>query len=229
MKFFKGIGLFFIYPACLLGLGFYAGVKTTHYFYPGDQTKQYIVLQPESTDIPSSEIMRQSMPLSGEPESLEEPESKEAAVSKETLSVETEYILEETDVTNHTVVETTWRLPDQYIGMNREQFLEAMESYEASPPLSELQRGFIDLEVRSFSRERVVVQMNYQYVQPSKSFYLGVYDNKVMVYLEDLETIYIETDIRLDSLPENLQTSIIQMMWVEDEEALYTFLETYSS
>ena len=85
------------------------------------------------------------------------------------------------------------------------------------------------LEVVSFSRERVVVRMNYKYIQPSASFYLAAYDNKVWVYLEDRQTVYIETDIRVDMLPEELQQEIMQMMWVEDQEALYDFLETYSS
>ena len=30
----------------------------------------------------------------------------------------------------------------QYVGMNREQFVEAMKLYEASPPLAEMSRGF---------------------------------------------------------------------------------------
>lgn len=71
--------------------------------------------------------------------------------------------------------------------------------------------------------------MNYKFVQPSSSFYLAVYDNEVIVYLEDMQTVYIETDIRLDSLPNDVQQSIIDMMWIKDEEALYSFLENYSS
>lgn len=160
---------------------------------------------------------------------MEEDAFREAASSSETLSVDTKYVLEETDVLTHSVVETTWRLPGKYVGMNREQFLEAMEVYEAFPPLSEMERGFVSLEVLSFSRERVVVRMNYKFVQPSASFYIAVYDNNVIVYLEDKETVYIETDIRLDALPEELQQSIMQMMWVEDQEKLYDFLENYSS
>ena len=156
-------------------------------------------------------------------------EAEEVLFTPETLCVDTEYVLEETDILYHTVVETTWRLPDKYVGMNREQFLQAMEVYESFPPLSELERGFIGLEVLSFSRERVVVRMNYKFVQPSSSFYLAVYDNEVIVYLEDMQTVYIETDIRLDSLPNDVQQSIIDMMWIKDEEALYSFLENYSS
>ncbi len=223
MRRIKGIVLFLIYPMLLLGIGGYAGVKMTHFFYPGEQAREkadYKSLSPsEKPETLMSETQLQDYGVA----------VKEAASSKETLCVETRYVLEETDVVNHTVVETTWRLPDKYIGMNREQFLEAMDNYEAFPPLSELERGFIGLEVLAFSRERVVVQMNYRYVQPSASFYLGVYDNEVIAYLEDLETVYIETDIRLDTLPEQMQREIIGFMWVADEEALYNFLENYSS
>jgi len=159
----------------------------------------------------------------------DEQDAFEAASSMETLCVDTKYVLEETDVLTGSVVETTWSLPARYVGMNREQFLEAMEIYESFPPLVEMERGFVSLEVRSFSRERVVVQMNYKFVQPSSSFYLAVYDNKVVVLLEDKETVYIETNISLDTLPGELQRDIMKMMWIEDQEKLYDFLENYSS
>ena len=53
--------------------------------------------------------------------------------------------------------------------------------------------------------------------------------NEVIVYLDDRKTVYIETDISLDSLPAHLQQNIIDMMWIRDEEELYSFLENYSS
>lgn len=235
MKFVKGIGLFFVYPVVMLGLGFYAGVEASHFFYPGDQSKYFRQEMEQRNDFSREESIWEN---SSSGEVSEEWEdictdyglvTREVAMSSETLCVDTEYVLEETDITNQTVVETKWRLPDKYIGMNREQFLEAMENYEAFPPLAEQERGFVGLEVLAFSRERVVVQMNYRYVQPSVSFYLGVYDHEVVVYLEDRETMYIETDIQLDALPEDLQGQIIGMMWIENEVALYNFLENYSS
>lgn len=239
MKFVKGISLYFIYPMIMLCIGFYGGVVSSHFFYPGEQSPGT-----GGTDVPSGE------PIMGEPleapgdldyevaEALQEEKESfaseeelllEAASAAETLSADTEYVLEETNILDQSVVQTTWRLPPQYMGMNRKQFLEAMEQYEANPPLSERERGFVGLEVLSFSRERVVVQMNYRYVQPSASFYLAVYNNEVVVYLEDKRTIYINTEIPLTSLPEEVQQEIIQMMWMPDEESLYHFLESYSS
>ena len=236
MKFIKGISLYFIYPMVMLGLGFYGGVVTSHFFYPGEQAPQSreeyetplqspIIGEPiEAPGYGVAEVVQEEEVLYPNEELL-----LEAAAASETLSADTEYVLEETNVLDQSVVQTTWRLPPQYMGMNRKQFLDAMELYDAHPPLAEMERGFVGLEVLSFSRERVVIRMNYRYVQPSASFYLAVYDNEVVVYLEDKKTVYINTEIPLDSLPEEVQQEIIQMMWMPDEESLYHFLESYSS
>ncbi len=226
MKYVKGISLFVVYPLVMFGIGVFVGVKTTHFFYPGEQNPrervpvQYVKEQEKNGE--------NGMELEGH---VNEEEVQIARVDStmETLSVDTKYVLEETDMVNGSVVETVWKLPDKYIGMDRKQFLEAMENYELFPPLSEIERGFVNLEVLSFSRERVVVQMNYQYVQPSNTFYLAVRDNEVVVYLEDMETIYINTGIDVESLPEDMQLELMQMIWIEDEEKLYNFLENYSS
>lgn len=211
MKFVKSISLFFVYPVLMFGIGFWLGVESTHFFYPGEVREYEVQELPEGTD-------------------LQEPESvTQVASVAETLCVDTEYVTEETDIDNGTVVVTTGRLPDKYIGMNREQFLSAMKNYEMFPPLSEVERGFVNLEVLSFSREKVVVQMNYSYIQPGNCFYLAVRDNEIVVYLEDMETVYINTGIELSSLPEEIQQEIIQMIMVEDEQSLYHFLENYSS
>lgn len=245
MKYVKAIGLFVIYPLITFGIGVLVGVKTTHFFYPGEQKKtEQTIPAPEATMELDDYSMAQSVDAEDEERALlgaaigltdftdtdsKEPPVAEVTSSMETLSVDTRYVLEETDIVSGSVVETVWDLPDKYVGLNREQFLEAMEAYESFPPLSEMERGFVNLEVLSFSREKVVVQMNYQYIQPSTSFYLAVRDNEVVVYLEDMETIYINTGIEPDSLPEDMQIELMQMIWIEDEESLYNFLENYSS
>lgn len=234
MRIVKRISLFFIYPLVMLGVGFYAGVQSTHFFYPeqnyenrsftgpdsGSEQDFEEPLEQENLDVPTD------YGVAGE---TEDEDAREVLANSETLCVDTDYILKETNVLDHTELEIVKRLPEKYVGMNREQFLTVMDIYEAFPPLSEQQRGFVGLEVLSFSRERVVVRMNYQYIQPSTSFYLAAYDNKVRVYLEDKQTVYIETDIRVDLLPEELQQQIMQMMWVENQKELYNFLENYSS
>lgn len=157
-------------------------------------------------------------------------ESADAVISiPETINADTEYILREKDLLNGSEVETSEEIPDMYIGMNREQFLTAMENYAAAPPLSEKERGFVSLDVLSFAPSRVVVQMNYRYVQPSKSFYVMAINDLIVVYKEDKQTVYQYTNIRLSQLPERLQQEIIGVMYIADEESLYDFLENYTS
>ena len=234
MKFVKRISLFFVYPLIVFGLGMLSGIWSVYFFYPGvmagtdDQTEPEIEYRRMVQE--NLQSLRETSDLSVQDEgALPDSLSLEAAAQSETLNVDTQYVIEEADILRKTVVETSGKLPGKYIGMDREQFLDAMEEYEAFPPLSALERGFTGLEVLSFSEERVVVQMNYKYVQPSESFYLAVRDHEVVVLLEDMETVYINTGILLETLPDNMQLSIIQMYYIEDEEGLYNFLETYSS
>ena len=217
MKFVKRISYFFVIPVLFLGLGIYLGVWGVYFFYPG---LMYDMNETAKPPYSSEETVTAEDGAS---------ESVAAATSGETLCADTEYVLEETDILRGTTVETTWKIPHKYIGMNRENFLQTMDLYAEHPPLSEIERGFVGLEVLSFSRERVVIRMDYRYVQPSESFYLAVTDHEVVVYLEDRTTVYINTGIMLEDLPEPLQLQIMDMLFVPDEETLYDFLETYSS
>lgn len=233
MRIVKSISLYFICPILLFSLGFFVGVSYTHFFdLRGGYQRMYAEgKSPAEQDEASKErevILVDGDP-SGEDAESADPLYEEVSFKPETLCVETEYVLAEKDILGDTTLETTKRLPQKYVGMNREQFLEAMNVYESFPPLSEQERGFVGLEVLSFSRERVVVQMNYKYVKSDGNFYLMVYDNEVLVYLEDKETVYIETGIRLDTLPEELRYDIINGLFIEKQEDLYDFLETYSS
>lgn len=159
-----------------------------------------------------------------------QPEYEQVAVEeKEVLTSDTQYVIIETDLLKDTSVETTWNVPEQYIGMDRDRFVEAMEYYEMSPPLAEQNKGFVSVEVRSFSAERVVIRKNYFFTEETQHFYLTVQDNFVVVMCEDLLTIYMNTSIELNILPERIQTEIMLNKYVESEKELYDFLETYSS
>lgn len=238
MKVLKGIGLFFVYPAVMLFLGFWGGVEASRFFYPGnpeipEENVRFVQEVEARRDLPEPDNVTDGpVQDNGEDWLLQgdgEDELVQVSAVRETLAADTEYVLLETDILRKTEVETSWRLLGQYVGMDREQFLTAMENYGSFPPLSELERGFVNLEVVSFSRERVVVRMNYQYVQPGEGFYLAVQNHEVIVYLEDQETVYINTGIMLESLPEDLQLEIMDMLYMEEEKNLYNFLETYSS
>ncbi len=164
------------------------------------------------------------------PEHVEETSDAISTSSKaDRLTSDTKYLVEEVDVLHGSSIETEWSLPAKYIGMNREAFLDAMDYYRKSPPLAELERGFQTLEVLSFSPEKVQIRVSYRYVQPGDLFYLAVYKDELVVYLEDRETIYLYTGISPDQLPEDILQMILQGYCIGTEEKLYRFLESYSS
>ncbi|MGN0430734.1 MAG: hypothetical protein ACI4EQ_00080 [Lachnospiraceae bacterium] len=214
MKFVKGISLFLLYPAIILVAGMYIGIMLDRYFYPGRGVREEPTGTIESTDIAESTV-----------------ENAVAAVSskEEVIGADTDYIIEEHDTRRDTLIENHVSVPVKYLGMNREEFVAAMELYAMAPPLSEQERGFVGLEVRSFSAGRVVVRMHYAYVEPSRSFFIRVEDNHIVVYCDDEETVYMYTNISADALPGYIQTQVSIGMFMEDEESLYHFLETYSS
>ena len=228
MKFVKSISLFFVIPVLLIMLGFLLGNKFSKFFYPGDNPvkleKQRVQKeQKEQETVPDQTTTMQSQMVA---EDFYAPVS---AGRDEIIDADTQFLVEEADLRRNTIVETECRMPEKYLGMDRESFLKAMEEYELSPPLTELERGFVSLEIKQFSSEHVLVRMNYVYTAPSTSFYLMAEKHTIIVYCDDQQTIYMKTSIQLDHLPEELQQKIIQGMFVEDEKTLYEFLESYSS
>lgn len=152
-----------------------------------------------------------------------------AIQNEEVITADTKLITIEYDLKTKTQVSSESNIPLKYIGLNREEFIEEMEVYEISPALSDVRKGFHSLSVNSFSRSRIELQKNYIKQEENIHYYIVSKDNKLIVYYDDLETVYITTDIRTDSLPESVQLEILQMKYFETEEELYNFLESYSS
>lgn len=150
---------------------------------------------------------------------------------KEAVTCDTFFSVEEYDMLTETSVLRDEPVPGKYLGMEREEFLQAMEAYEMSPPLSEQERGFVSLEVLSFSSDRISVRKNYRMetVEPEPLFFLVCEDNYITVYEEDMRTVFLYTDISVEELPFDVQEEIMQKKPVSGEGALYHFLESYSS
>ena len=56
-----------------------------------------------------------------------------------------------------------------------------------------------------------------------------VADHFIVVYEQDKKTLYMNTDILLENLEVDLQAEIMKGKYIESEEELYHFLESYSS
>lgn len=233
MKLVKSISLFFIIAFLLIGFGIFLGIELNDRMEAGDLPPLVRQLLPggtmQDTDQYEAHLRESDSMVLLDDRSEAGQDVQQVAEQQITLNADTEFVIVEKDVLRDTLVETVTGLPDKYMGMNRERFETAMEVYESAPPLSEKERGFIGLEISAFSEERVVIQMNYEYVQPDSSFYLAVMNHEVVVLLQDKQTVYINTGILLEELTPELQLEIMQMKYVENEETLYTFLENFSS
>lgn len=153
----------------------------------------------------------------------------ESSGGEQRLNTDTKYICLEYNILTKETEEVEKKLPPMYYGMNREQFVEALEQYARVKPLEEKERGFQSLNVESFSSGKVVVKMNYRYLEPDSVFYLAVVGGEVVAFLEDKKTIYLNTGIMSQNLPESVQLQLVQMIKIYGEEELYSFLEAHSS
>lgn len=217
MKFIGRISLFFILGLAVFAAGAYANSLYLKWFYPNS---------PEAQPFKAYEV--ESEP--GEERTQETP-LLAAAGDTDVITCDTRIQIEEYDLLAATSVLHEETVPGKYLGMNREEFLQSMSAYELSPPLAEQQRGFVSLEVLSFSGNNISIRKNYRLEETEEEelFYLVCENHYITVYEEDLITVYMHTDISMDGLSPELQEEIIQKKLIRGEGELYTFLESYSS
>ncbi|MCM1161367.1 MAG: hypothetical protein NC412_09095 [Roseburia sp.] len=148
---------------------------------------------------------------------------------KASTTADTVYIVESYDHGTEETTKKEEKIPDQYIGKTREELEDIISAYSDAPSLSDLEKGFASMELKSFSPNRLVVTKNYYSNLNNENFYLLVENEYINVYYSDLKTVYLYTDILLSDLPEDIQQDILNKKYIESEEELYNFLESYSS
>lgn len=213
MKFVKRISLFFIYPAAVFTIGFFSGVVSERFFYPGDRTAQS----------EKQGIKEQITVSDGAEKEVAETAYQKAPV----LTADTAYIVMTYDAFTGELTENRETAPQKYVGLSREELQQELELYEKSPSLTDQEKGLSGVELLAFSGDRVVVRKNYE--KTKEGYYLVCEDHKVVVYDRSLTHMYLNTGILLESLPWELQSEIIHMKWIGSESELYHFLESYSS
>lgn len=208
MKFVKRISLFFIYPLSMFSLGFASNMAIMEFFYPGEGTAEVQT----NTEKPTPEAQLQ-VSVRDEP----------------FVTANTQYIVQEYNALDAQIKESEESVPDKYIGLNRAQLVEEIENYNQNPSLTDLEKGFRYMELVSFSSAKIIVRKSYEPEESAKGFFLLNENHYVVVYDQSLSHIYMNTDILVEELPQDLQEEIINIKYVENEGELYNFLESYSS
>ncbi len=221
-----------LYSFVLFGLGVFTCLKAEEFFYPGD--KLYLENQKKNENA-GNESLQGAVPY-GTHENPENRNTDETVMKEEELPVSflepqavtanTVYLIDSYDQIKEQSRKEQVPAPDKYIGLNREQLIQALEEYQKSPSLEDLEKGFVSVELVSFSPQQVVVKKNYE---KHDGFYLLNENNSVVVYDKSMLHKFMNTGIEMDDLPTALQMEIIQNKFVETEMDLYHFLESYSS
>jgi len=230
MKLVKRISLFMVMSAIMLGLGGYGALKAEDFFYPNRfpnrgagtaVSEPYLLRGTNAEEIPQ---MKDAAGTQEQPGQVIEA----AATPEPVVTADTLFLVETVNLTRGTSTQTQETMPVKYIGLNREELLEELSLYCDNPPLTEQEQGFETAELTAFSKDRVAVCKYYREEIP-KSFYLKVADHFIIVCEEDGQTLFMNTDILLERLPDSLQREIMAGKPVASEAELYLFLESYSS
>ena len=222
MKVFYRVGLF-----CILMLGIYVcyryvnvyGLKDFSFFQKEEEQKAPII-QNITIDTDGN-ILEMT-------EEVQEPYDEAGAIP-ETLTCDTEYMIREYDKVTRKEESYTEQIPDQYIGKTRREMEEIASSYTHAPGLKDLEKGFVSMEIASFSPKKLVVLKKYYSDLSKEHFYIVVEEGFLTVYYSDMTTVYLYTDIAVEFLPEKLQQEVLDKKYMESEEELYNFLESYTS
>jgi len=156
-------------------------------------------------------------------------ETVEAAASEEIiLTKNTKYYIETYDIDKNTIIREPSELPTEIIGSNRKQFGDYLENIMEHADSKEQREGLLSIELKDFTAQEVVVRKTYKEPKKDCEFYLDVQMGRVIVRNAD-DSLYAYTEIKFETLPEDLKREILHGFAIENLEKLYEFLETYSS
>ncbi|MBE5942707.1 MAG: hypothetical protein E7264_09250 [Lachnospiraceae bacterium] len=178
------------------------GVYSYHYFYP----EKYI--KTESGEYVLVEAMHASNTF---------------PVTKDTQFVVEHYYTKD----DRTLTEHVGNIP-VLIGCDKKQLEEYLKTYMKDLSKEELALGLTTYQLVSYKDNEICLRKTYE--KPKYEGYYAKSNNGTIVILNgDAKTVYEYTSISIHVLPEDLREEVKNGYYLEDENALYNFLETYSS
>lgn len=189
-------------------------MKGEEFFYPGYGKTEPPKIQSGAAGLQSMDQTDSYVPTSAD---------------TNTITANTQLVLQVYDRHTDEMTETVGRIPQKYVGMNREQFVSCLADEYNAPLLKEKKEGIEYVEVVSFSYERIVVKKSYQKTEDASGFYLVLEQSMVTIYESDRRTLYMRTAINAVLLPEEVRRKLLYGMELETQEELEKFLESYST
>lgn len=153
-----------------------------------------------------------------------------AARSKTTVSVDAAYLEQTYDMVTDELKEEKKNIPNEFVGLTRQQIIEKLNAYMQNKSLDEYKAGLVSYELLSFSPDKVVVKKTYNSEAIVYQFYMVLENDVVVVYYSDKETVWDgDTGITADDLSEEDRIDLMYGVYVKDEAELYSKFENYTS
>lgn len=152
-----------------------------------------------------------------------------AAGRNTTVTKDTVYTEQVYDMASGESKEEVKNVPNEFLGLNREQVVEKMNQMIQNKSLQEYNKGLVSYQLVSFSGAKIVAKKTYNSEGILYKYYLRIEDNEIVVYYSDKKTVYDYTEIMADALAEADRQELMYGMWVKDESELYSTLESYTS
>ncbi len=145
------------------------------------------------------------------------------------INASTKYVVEIYDGTTDVTISEERTVPAEIAGMSREDLEQYIRDYNETMDVQRREEEPNEMELVSFSKEKVVMREIYLGAEEETGFYLKATQGEVVIYHNDRVTPYENTGILVELLPEEERKKLEEGYYVEDEKELYSILENFSS
>ncbi len=215
--------LLFAGISALFGLCYYFSFKNALLHYNREAVEQ------------NSALLQEILQSSGESERLlqqmikEKEEVVPAGTLQDKLRETASYFLETCYLQSQTEDREQLALPGFMVGIDFRGLTAYVEGYMDAMPVNEYLNGLISFEIVSFAEDKVVLRKTYDETKVENEFYICRKGDFVVVYYSDLKTVYEYTEIRMESLADEIRQMVEQGFYVKNAQELYSILEGYTS
>lgn len=150
----------------------------------------------------------------------------ESIVKKDTQYIVQSYQKEAKNGKQSEMSEQIETLPLELIGMTRDDLVDYYSAYQNK---EDIENGLTNIQVVSFTGDTLIVRKSFEPVQTVYHYWMVEQENHLIVLKADKETVYINTAIRVDTLPQEEQDKLKDGIPIESIHELYSYLETYTS
>lgn len=120
-------------------------------------------------------------------------------------------------------------MPGNYIGLNRMQLAGKLQDYMLNQNRADKAKGLLTFELIDFDKDKVTLRKTYSERYLPKAYVLKEDNGMVNVYFEDGVTLYDKSNIKVERLPDSIKRGVEKGLRIGSIEALYDFLESFTS